>query len=212
MVWFYVLNHSKYRFLFHAIYIEIMNGIRKPAFHAARYNRLKYLGSDVRSSPHRGLVLAPTRFNIAPGTALFLAVAARHPENFGQRFSGADFCCSQTTASCTFVGQRYSSLCKAGSEYNRSHFIIKRIVAEEFVVVRRDPSKVQFVAQLNDFYFQFQKLANNYNQIVKVINAHFSNVAIPHQIALLEQRTRELKTLSIEILNIAKQAKEWLRI
>ena len=35
---------------------------------------------------------------------------------------------------------------------------------------------------------------------------------IPHQIALLEQRTRELKTLSIEILNLAKQAKEWLRI
>ncbi len=49
-VWFYVLNHSKYRFLFHAVYIGIMNGIRKPTFHAARYNRLKYLGSDVRST------------------------------------------------------------------------------------------------------------------------------------------------------------------
>ena len=103
-------------------------------------------------------------------------------------------------------------LCKAGLEHNRSRFIVKRIFAEEFVVVRRDPSKVQFVARLNDFYFQFQKLGNNYNQIVKVINAHFSNVAIPHQIAMLEQRTRELKALSIEILNLAKQAKEWLRI
>jgi len=99
-------------------------------------------------------------------------------------------------------------LCKAGLEHNRSRFIVKRIFAEEFVVVRRDPSKVQFVARLNDFYFQFQKLGNNYNQIVKVINAHFSNVAIPHQIAMLEQRTRELKALSIEILNLAKQAKE----
>jgi len=58
-------------------------------------------------------------------------------------------------------------LCKAGSEHNRSRFIVKRIFAEEFVVVRRDPSKVQFVARLNDFYSQFQKLANNYNQIVK---------------------------------------------
>ena len=37
----------------------------------------------------------------------------------------------------------------------------KRIFAEEFVVVRRDPSKVQFIARLNDFYFQFQKLGNN---------------------------------------------------
>jgi len=83
---------------------------------------------------------------------------------------------------------------------------------EEFVVVRRDPSKVQFVARLNDFYFQFQKLENNYNQIVKVINAHFSNIAIPHQIIMLEQRTRELKALSIEILNLAKQTEKWLRI
>ena len=103
-------------------------------------------------------------------------------------------------------------LCKAGLEHNLSCFIVKRIFAEEFVVIRRDPSKVQFVARLNDFYFQFQKLGNNYNQIVKVINTHFSNVAIPHQIAALEQRTRELKALSLDILNLAKQAKEWLRI
>ena len=103
-------------------------------------------------------------------------------------------------------------LCKAGLEHNRSRFIVKRIFAEEFVVVRRDPSKVQFVARLNDFYFQFQKLENNYNQIVKVINAHFSNIAIPHQIVMLEQRTRELKALSIEILNLAKQTEKWLRI
>ena len=103
-------------------------------------------------------------------------------------------------------------LCKAGLEHNRSRFIVKRIFAEEFVVIKRDPSKTQFIARLNDFYFQFQKLGNNYNQIVKAINAHFSNVAIPHQIAMLEQRTRELKALSLEILNLAKQAKERLRI
>ena len=103
-------------------------------------------------------------------------------------------------------------LCKAGLEHNRSRFIVKRIFNEEFVVVKRDPSKVQFIARLNDFYFQFQKLGNNYNQIVKAINARFSNVAIPHQIAMLEQRTRELKALSLEILNLAKQAKERLRI
>lgn len=50
---------------------------------------------------------------------------------------------------------------EAGLEHNRSRFIVKRIFGEEFVVVRRDPSKVQFIARLNDFYFQFQKLGNN---------------------------------------------------
>lgn len=57
-----------------------------------------------------------------------------------------------------------------------------------------------------------RRVLSLHNQIVKAINAHFSNIAIPHQIAMLEQRTRELKALSIEILNLAKQAKEWLRI
>ena len=52
-------------------------------------------------------------------------------------------------------------LAEAGLEHNRSRFIVKRIFNEEFVVVRRDPSKVQFIARLNDFYFQFQKLGNN---------------------------------------------------
>ena len=103
-------------------------------------------------------------------------------------------------------------LCKAGLEHNRSRFIVKRIFSERFEVLRRDPSKVQFIARLNDFYFQFQKLGNNYNQVVKAVNAHFSSVTITQQIAALEQRTRELKALSIEILNLAKQAKEWLRI
>ena len=49
-------------------------------------------------------------------------------------------------------------LCKAGLEHNRSRFIVKRIFAEEFVVIKRDPSKTQFIARLNDFYFQFHKV------------------------------------------------------
>ncbi len=103
-------------------------------------------------------------------------------------------------------------LSEAGLEHNRSRFIVKRILSERFEVLKRDPSKVQFIARLNDFYFQFQRIGANYNQVVKAINTHFSNVAIPHQIAMLEQRTRELKALSLEILNLARQAKEWLRI
>ena len=57
-----------------------------------------------------------------------------------------------------------------------------------------------------------RRVLSLHNQVVKAINSHFSSVAIPHQIAALEQRTRELKALSMEILNLAKQAKEWLRI
>ena len=57
-------------------------------------------------------------------------------------------------------------LYKAGSEHNRSRFIVKRIFCEEFVVVKRDPSKMQFVARLNNFYFQFQKLENKQKALI----------------------------------------------
>ncbi len=101
-------------------------------------------------------------------------------------------------------------LSDAGQEHNRSRFIVKRIFAERFEVLKRDPTNVQFMARLNDFYYQFQRIGNNYNQIVKAVNAHFSNRAMPRQIAALEQRTRELKALSIEILNLTKEAmKTW---
>lgn len=96
-------------------------------------------------------------------------------------------------------------LSEAGLEHNRSRFIVKRIFAECFEVVRRDPSKGEFVARLNDFYYQFQRIGSNYNQIVKAVNTHFSKTAIPHQIVALEQRTRELKALSIEILELARK-------
>ena len=45
-----------------------MNAIRKPTFHAARYNRVKYLGSDVRSRP---LQSAPMDF-FCPETVVIL--------------------------------------------------------------------------------------------------------------------------------------------
>lgn len=103
-------------------------------------------------------------------------------------------------------------LAAAGLEHNRSQFIVKRLFAERFEVIRRDPSKVEFLTRLNDLYFQFQRVGNNYNQVVRAINSHFSNISIPRQIAALEQHTRVLKALSIEILNLTKQAEGWLRI
>ena len=57
-----------------------------------------------------------------------------------------------------------------------------------------------------------RRVLSLHNQVVRAINNHFSNVSISRQIAALEQHTRELKALSIEILNLTKQAEGWLRI
>ena len=108
-VWFIGLNHSKYRFLFHAVYIGIMNGIRKPTFHAARYNWVKYLGSDVRSRPPqsapRACFGARMVIILQPGTAPAPEAVTEDFQNFGQRFFGADSSHRQMGASCTFVRQ-----------------------------------------------------------------------------------------------------------
>lgn len=57
-----------------------------------------------------------------------------------------------------------------------------------------------------------RRVLSLHNQVVRAINSHFSNVSIPRQIAALEQHIRELKALSIEILNLTKQAEGWSRI
>ena len=103
-------------------------------------------------------------------------------------------------------------LCKAGLEHNRSQFIVKRIFAEEFRVVRIDPTLGRYVTRLNQFYEQIQRVGNNYNQIVRAVNTHFSHTAIPRQVLLLERRTRELKALSEQVIALSRELYElWSR-
>ena len=58
---------------------------------AAIYNRVKRFRTNVRSCPHRWLFLRPYGCNIAPGKDPVPKAASGNSENFGQRFSGADF-------------------------------------------------------------------------------------------------------------------------
>lgn len=101
----------------------------------------------------------------------------------------------------------------AGCEDRISRFIVGRLFGEEFRVVKTDPSMARYIAQLNNFYNQFQRIGNNYNQIVKAVNAHYSTTAIPAQIRQLEQHTRELKALSEQIIHLSERFyKQWSQI
>ena len=54
-------------------------------------------------------------------------------------------------------------LAEAGLEHNRSRFIVKRIFAEEFRVVRIDPTLGRYVTRLNQFYEQIpDQLSSSY--------------------------------------------------
>ena len=74
------------------------------------------------------------------------------------------------------------------------------------------PDLGRYVTRLNQFYEQIQRVGNNYNQIVRAVNTHFSHTAIPRQVLLLERRTRELKALSEQVIALSRELYElWSR-
>ena len=103
-------------------------------------------------------------------------------------------------------------LAEAGLEHNRSRFIVKRIFAEEFRVVRIDPTLGRYVTRLNQFYEQIQRVGNNYNQIVRAVNTHFSHTAIPRQVLLLERRTSPITPIAVAVTTPSRELYElWSR-
>lgn len=67
------------------------------------------------------------------------------------------------------------------------------------------------MAILNDMRWQFSRIGNNYNQIVKQINSHFSERTAPVQMSILISYTRQLKTLSLRIIALSEKFKDlWL--
>lgn len=67
------------------------------------------------------------------------------------------------------------------------------------------------MAILNDMRWQFSRIGNNYNQIVKQVNSHFSEQATPVQLSILIGYTRQLKTVSLRMIALSEKLKDiWL--
>lgn len=59
-------------------------------------------------------------------------------------------------------------------------------------------------------YWQFARIGNNYNQIVKQVNTHFSERELPRQLGALIGYTRQLKALSEQIARLTEEAhRQW---
>lgn len=69
-------------------------------------------------------------------------------------------------------------------------------------------SAVRFYKRLNNFYYQFQSIGNNYNQVVHAINRGFTEQSARLLLARLIEQTRDLKRLSEQILALAKEFNE----
>ena len=87
----------------------------------------------------------------------------------------------------------------------KAHFIKNCIFGKSFKVVVRDKSKVDYYIQLTQFYSQFRKIANNYNQAVKELHSNFSERKALALLYRLEQCTVELIKTNQQIIALTKQ-------
>ena len=72
-------------------------------------------------------------------------------------------------------------------------------------VVKIDRSAVEFYSRLNDLFYQFRAIANNYNQVVHAIHRGFSERSASRFLSELVRYTRELKGISDRILALIEK-------
>ena len=72
-------------------------------------------------------------------------------------------------------------------------------------MIKVDRSAVNFYSRLNSLYYQFQGVANNYNQVVHAMHREFSPAKVRATIVPLVAETRELKKLCEKIVTLVDQ-------
>lgn len=99
---------------------------------------------------------------------------------------------------------RFLSLLEQSGMTNKSRFIIKRIFSEPFRVLKIDKSAADYYSRLTNLFAQFRSIGVNYNQVVKVLNANFSENKARVLLFKLEKETIQLIKLSQQIINLTQ--------
>ena len=86
-----------------------------------------------------------------------------------------------------------------------AHFITACIFQKTIKTVKIDIDAVEYHAGLTKFFGQFRGIATNYNQIVKLLNANFSDKKACAYLYKLETETKEMKELLLKVLIITEE-------
>ncbi|OPB98808.1 hypothetical protein BAS10_03805 [Elizabethkingia meningoseptica] len=81
-----------------------------------------------------------------------------------------------------------------------AHFITACIFQKTIKTVKIDMNAVEYHAGLTNFFGQFRGIATNYNQIVRLLNANFSEKKALAYLYKLEKQTAEMKELLLKVL------------
>ena len=82
----------------------------------------------------------------------------------------------------------------------KAHFITACIFQKTVKTVKIDMNAVEYHAGLTKFFGQFRGIATNYNQIVKLLNTHFSEKKALAYLYKLEKQTAKMKELLLKVL------------
>lgn len=100
---------------------------------------------------------------------------------------------------------RFLSLFEQSGKTAMAHFITSCIFDKPLKVVRIDKGIQDYYMRLTTFFGQFRGIATNYNQIVKSLNANFTEKKALAFLYKLEQQTIELAQLNRQIIALTSE-------
>ena len=103
---------------------------------------------------------------------------------------------------------RFLTMYERSGEYAKAVFIKARVFGEVFKVIQVDNSYPEYYAKLSDLHAQYRRIGVNYNQVVKELKSRFSEKKAMALLYKLEGITRELVTVSREILSLTQKFEE----
>lgn len=107
---------------------------------------------------------------------------------------------------------RFLTLFEQSGMRTKAHFITKRIFSEPFKVIKIDKAAVDYYTRLTNLYAQFRAIGINYNQVVKALNANFTEKKALAVLYKLEKATLELVELNQKIIELTQEFEQkWLQ-
>lgn len=107
---------------------------------------------------------------------------------------------------------RFIAMFEASGMKVKAHYITACIFDRPVKVVKIDKAMLDYYTRLTTFYSQFRAIGVNYNQIVKALNAHYTEQKALGAIYNLEKLTIKLVELNQKIVALSNEFdQKWLQ-
>ncbi|HAY3552826.1 hypothetical protein KRE47_07905 [Elizabethkingia meningoseptica] len=90
----------------------------------------------------------------------------------------------------------------------KAHFITSCIFGKTLKTVRIDKGTIDFYMRLTSFHSQFRSVGVNYNQIVKLLYANFSDKKASAYLYKLEKQTIEMIEIFKKVMELTNEFEE----